>query len=76
MRLLVADKLMREPLEELEVLGIEIVHSPGLTPETLPDALDDLGIVVVRSTTVTAAASEPASTSPIARERTPLRWRS
>lgn len=43
-------------LEELRVLGIEIVSRPELTKETLPSALDGVGILVVRSTEVTGEA--------------------
>lgn len=43
-------------LEELKVLGIEIVSRPELTKETLPSALDGVGILVVRSTEVTGEA--------------------
>jgi len=58
MRMLVADKLDREPLEELEILGVDIVHDPALTGETLPGALADVDILVVRSTEVTKEAIE------------------
>ncbi len=43
-------------LEELRVLGIEIVSRPELTKDTLPAALDGVGILVVRSTEVTGEA--------------------
>lgn len=56
MRLLLADKIDIQALEELRVLGIEIVSRPELTKDTLPDALDGVGILVVRSTEVTAKA--------------------
>ena len=56
MRLLVADKMDLGALEELRVLGIEIVSRPELTKETLPSALDGVGILVVRSTEVTGEA--------------------
>jgi D-3-phosphoglycerate dehydrogenase len=56
MRLLVADKMDLGALEELKVLGIEIVSRPELTKETLPSALDGVGILVVRSTEVTGEA--------------------
>ncbi len=56
MRLLLADKVDTVALEELRVLGIEIVSRPELTKETLPSALDGVGILVVRSTEVTADA--------------------
>jgi D-3-phosphoglycerate dehydrogenase / 2-oxoglutarate reductase len=56
MRLLVADKMDLLALEELKVLGIEIVSRPELTKDTLPSALDGVGILVVRSTEVTGEA--------------------
>lgn len=56
MRLLLADKMDTQPLEDLRVLGVEIVSRPELTRETLPGALDGVGILVVRSTEVTARA--------------------
>ncbi|APR81029.1 D-3-phosphoglycerate dehydrogenase [Minicystis rosea] len=56
MRLLIADKMDQGALEELKVLGIEIISRPELTKETLPSALDGVGILVVRSTEVTGEA--------------------
>src|SRR3954466_10163076 len=56
MRLLIADKMDLAALEELRVLGIEIVSRPELTKDTLAGALDGVGILVVRSTEVTGAA--------------------
>lgn len=58
MRLLIADKIDVTALDELRVLGIELVVRPELTKETLPSALDGIGILVVRSTQVTAKAIE------------------
>lgn len=58
MRLLVADKMDLQALEELRVLGVELVYRPELTKDTLPAALDGIGILVVRSTQVTAKAIE------------------
>ncbi len=43
-------------LEELKVLGIEIVYKPDLNKDTLPSALEGVGILVVRSTEVTGEA--------------------
>jgi D-3-phosphoglycerate dehydrogenase len=60
MRLLLADKMDTQALDELRVLGVEIVSRPELTKETLPGALDGVGILVVRSTEVTRAAIEAA----------------
>jgi D-3-phosphoglycerate dehydrogenase / 2-oxoglutarate reductase len=58
MRLLLADKLDIQGLEELRILGVEIISRPELTRDTLPAALDGIGILVVRSTEVTAQAIE------------------
>jgi len=43
-------------LDELKVLGVEIVSRPELTRETLVGALDGVGILVVRSTEVSGEA--------------------
>lgn len=56
MRILLADKVNPQAFEELRVLGIEIISRPDLTRETLGDALEGIGILVVRSTEVTAEA--------------------
>lgn len=56
MRLLLADKMDTQALEELRVLGVAIESRPELTKETLPGALEGVGILVVRSTEVTAEA--------------------
>src|SRR5690242_12793112 len=58
MRLLIADKIDVTALDELRVLGVEPVVQPGLTRETPPARLDAIGILVVRSTQVTARAIE------------------
>lgn len=58
MRLLLADKMDTQALDELRILGIEIISRPELTKDTLPDALEGIGILVVRSTEVTARAIE------------------
>jgi D-3-phosphoglycerate dehydrogenase len=58
MRLLIADKMDTKALDELRVLGVEIVYKPELTKETLPSSLDGIGILIVRSTQVTAQAIE------------------
>src|SRR4051812_38759603 len=60
MRLLLADKMDTAALEELKVLGVEIISKPELTKETLPGALDGVGILVVRGTEVTTKAIESA----------------
>ncbi|EYF02252.1 NAD(P)-dependent oxidoreductase [Chondromyces apiculatus] len=56
MRLLVADKMNLSALEELRILGIEVIYRPELTRDTLAAALDGISILVVRSTEVTGAA--------------------
>ncbi|MCA9622720.1 MAG: D-3-phosphoglycerate dehydrogenase [Myxococcales bacterium] len=58
MRLLVADKIDRGPLADLEILGVEVVHDPALTADGLIGALDDVDILVVRSTRVPKEAIE------------------
>lgn len=56
MRLLVADTMDVQVFEELKILGIELVYEPDLTKDTLPRSLEGVGILVVRSTEVTAEA--------------------
>ena len=62
MRLLIADKLHPRAIEELRTLPLDVVYEPELTKETLEAKLGSLGvgILVVRSTEVTAAAIESA----------------
>ncbi len=62
MRLLIADKLHPRAIEELRALPIEVVYEPELTKESLEAKLPGVGILVVRSTEVTAAAIEKAKT--------------
>jgi D-3-phosphoglycerate dehydrogenase len=58
MRLLIADKLHPRAIEELRTLPLEVVYEPELTRESLEKHLQGVGILVVRSTEVTAAAIE------------------
>lgn len=58
MRLLVADSLHLAPLEELEILGVEINYRPEIGTAELPDALKGADILVVRSTKVTSEVIE------------------
>ncbi len=60
MRLLIADKLHPRAIEELKALPIEVQYEPDLTPETLENQLRGAGILVVRSTPVTAQAIDKA----------------
>jgi D-3-phosphoglycerate dehydrogenase len=56
MRLLIADKLHPRAVEELRALPIEVQYEPELTKATLEQKIPNAGILVVRSTEVTAAA--------------------
>lgn len=58
MRLLIADKLHPRAIEELRTLPLEVVYEPELTKESLEKRLQGVGVLVVRSTAVTAAAIE------------------
>lgn len=60
MRLLIADKLHPRAIEELRTLPLEVVYEPELTRETLERNLKGVGVLVVRSTEVTAGAIEAA----------------
>ena len=60
MKVLIADKLAKSTEEALEQLGARLDVQPDLTPETLPSAIGDAQVLVVRSTKVTAAAIEAA----------------
>jgi len=62
MRLLIADKLHPRAVEELSALPIEVVYEPDLTKESLEQKIANVGVLVVRSTEVTAAALERAKT--------------
>lgn len=63
MRILIADKLTHGALHAIETLGHEVEFSPSLTAESLAGALADVnpGVLVVRSTKVSAAALEASS---------------
>ncbi|HZU82044.1 MAG TPA: NAD(P)-dependent oxidoreductase [Polyangiaceae bacterium] len=58
MRLLIADKLHPRAIEELRTLPLEVVYDPELTKESLEKRLQGVGVLIVRSTPVTAAAIE------------------
>jgi D-3-phosphoglycerate dehydrogenase len=60
MRLLIADKLHPRAIEELRSLPLEVIYDPELTKESLEKRLVGVGILVVRSTEVTAPAIENA----------------
>lgn len=56
MRLLIADPLHPFAIEELRHLGVEVVYEPEIDSDSLPRALANIGILVVRSKRVTAGA--------------------
>lgn len=58
MRLLIADKLHPQAVEELRALPVEVSYEPELTKEDLEAQLSGVGILVVRSTEVTEKAIE------------------
>ena len=58
MRLLIADKLHPRAVEELRALPVTVEYDPEITKETLEARLPGVGILVVRSTEVTAQAIE------------------
>jgi D-3-phosphoglycerate dehydrogenase len=60
MRLLIADKLHPRAIEELRSLPLEVVYEPELTRESLETSLKGVGVLVVRSTEVSARAIEAA----------------
>jgi D-3-phosphoglycerate dehydrogenase len=60
MRLLIADKLHSRAIEELRTLPVDVIYEPELTKESLQRRLPGVGILVVRSTEVTAAALDSA----------------
>lgn len=59
MKLLVADTFDAHALEELRHLpGAEVVYAPDLDKDTLPSKIAGIGVLIVRSTQVTAATIE------------------
>ena len=60
MKVLIADKLSGEAVTALKKLNLEVEVRAELTAETLPSAMADVGILVVRSTKVKAAAIQAA----------------
>jgi len=60
MRLLIADKLHPRAIEELKTLPLEVVYDPEVTRDSLEAKIAGVGILVVRSTEVTAEAIDKA----------------
>ena len=58
MRLLIADTLHPLGIEELRHLGVEVVYEPELDSDSLPDAIHNVGILVVRSKRVSTKTIE------------------
>ena len=55
MKVLIADKLAASSIKQLEALGCEVTSNPDLNAETLPAAIADFDVLIVRSTKVSAA---------------------
>jgi D-3-phosphoglycerate dehydrogenase / 2-oxoglutarate reductase len=60
MRVLIVDKLSPDTVTSLEKLNLQVEVRSDLNAETLPGALADVNVLVVRSTKVTAAAIQAA----------------
>lgn len=58
MRVLVADRLTEDSLDEMRALGVEVLYEPELRAEALPDALEGVNVLIVRGTEVNGAALE------------------
>lgn len=56
MRVLVADRLTEDSLDEMRSLGVDLLYEPELRAEALPDSLDGINVLVVRGTEVNEAA--------------------
>jgi D-3-phosphoglycerate dehydrogenase len=56
MRLLIADKLHPRAIDELRALPLEVEYAPDLTADKLEERIKGFGVLVVRSTPVTAKA--------------------
>ena len=58
MKILIADKMSKTALSDLEKLGHAVVSNPDLKAEDLPAAVGDAEVLIVRSTKVIAATLE------------------
>lgn len=58
MRVLVADRLSDDALDEMHGLGVEVEYEPTLEGEALLNRVDGVNVLVVRGTPVTAAVLE------------------
>ncbi len=60
MNILIADKLSNAAIRDLESLGAKLRVEPSLGADSLPEAIGDADILIVRSTKVTAATIDAA----------------
>ncbi|MBN2579470.1 MAG: hypothetical protein JXB10_10800 [Pirellulales bacterium] len=60
MKVLIADKLSKNAVAALAKLGLDVEMKPDLSADNLPEAVADVGILVVRSTKVKAATIQAA----------------
>ena len=60
MKVLIVDKLSSSTVTELEKLHLQVEVRSDLSADTLPGAVADVGILVVRSTKVSAATIQAA----------------
>jgi D-3-phosphoglycerate dehydrogenase len=58
MKVLVADRLVEESLDEMRTLGVAVDYQPDIPPEDLPAALHGVNVLVVRGTEVSKRALE------------------
>jgi len=58
MKILIADKMSKSAISDLEALGHTVVSNPDLKAEALPAAIGDAEVLIVRSTKVIAETIE------------------
>jgi len=58
MKILIADKMSKSAISDLEALGHTVVSNPDLKAEALPAAIGDVEVLIVRSTKVIAETIE------------------
>lgn len=56
MRVLVADRLTEDSLDEIRSLGVELLYEPEMRAEALPESLGGINVLVVRGTEVNEVA--------------------
>jgi D-3-phosphoglycerate dehydrogenase len=52
MRVLVADRLSEDALDEMRALGVEVEYEPHVEAVELPGRLEDINVLIVRGTEV------------------------